>query len=84
MTARKTRRLKTAVTTEDAFGTPAAARGSMMNVAGATDDDVEGELLTDDETCCAHNESLLRDFIEEALNEVIQKSAGKYVLHARS
>lgn len=34
---------------EDAFGTPPAARGGMMNVAGASDDDVEPdeELLSD-------------------------------------
>jgi hypothetical protein len=50
MTARKTRRSRTGVTTEDAFGTPPAARGSMMNVAGKTDDELEPgeELLVDD------------------------------------
>jgi len=34
---------------EDAFGTPPAARGGMMKVAGASDDDVEPgeELLSD-------------------------------------
>lgn len=67
MTARNIRRLKTPVTTEDAFGTPAAARGSMINVAGATDDDVEGDLLTDDESTCPCSESALYEFIEEAV-----------------
>jgi hypothetical protein len=50
MTARITRKPRTVVTTEDAFGTPAAARSSMMNVAGKTDDELEPgeELLVDD------------------------------------
>jgi hypothetical protein len=48
MTARKTREART-VATEDAFGTPPAARGSMMAVAGAEDELPAGEeLLTDD------------------------------------
>lgn len=49
MPIRKTREAKT-LATEDAFGTPPAARGSMMNVAGASDDDLEPgeELLTDE------------------------------------
>jgi hypothetical protein len=33
---------------EDAFGTPAAARGSMLNIAGASEDDDDLPLLTDD------------------------------------
>ncbi len=50
MTARKTRRSQTGITTEDAFGTPPQARGNMMNVAGASDDDLDPgeELLVDD------------------------------------
>ena len=48
MTAQKTRKPRTAVTTEDAFGTPPAARSSMMAVAGKTDDDEDLPLLTDD------------------------------------
>ncbi len=50
MTARKTRRSRTGAITEDAFGTPPAARGNMMNVAGASDDDMDPgeELLVDD------------------------------------
>jgi hypothetical protein len=48
MTARKTRKPRTVVTTEDAFGTPPAARGSMMKVAGKTDADEDLPLLTDD------------------------------------
>lgn len=75
MTARKTRRLKTAVTTEDAFGTPAAARGNMMNVAGATDDDVEGDLITDDDSMCPCSESALYEFIHEALIDVDRGAA---------
>ena len=50
MTVERIRRLRTGVTTEDSFGTPPAARGSMMNIAGASDDDLEPgeELLTDE------------------------------------
>ena len=33
---------------EDAFGAPPASRGSMMNVAGASDDDRDGEELLSD------------------------------------
>lgn len=49
MTARKTRVLKTGITAEDAFGTPAAARSSMMNVAGASDDDQGLPIIADDD-----------------------------------
>jgi len=48
MTARKAPTNEAVVTSEDAFGTPAAARGGMMTVAGAEDDDEELPLLTDD------------------------------------
>ena len=58
MTARLTRRLKTAVTTEDAFGTPAAARGSMMVVAGEEDLD-DDDLLFDDEVIIDEDETTL-------------------------
>ena len=45
MTARKNEYL----TKEDAFSTPPAARGGMMKVAGASDDDVEaGDVLLSD------------------------------------
>ena len=50
MTDRKTRKLQTRVTTEDAFGTPPAARDGMMKVAGRTDDEIEpGEEILDEE-----------------------------------
>lgn len=49
MVVRNIRASRKAVTTEDAFGTPPAARGSMMNVAGKTDDDVDLPLITDDD-----------------------------------
>jgi hypothetical protein len=39
----------------------------MMNVAGATDDDVEGDLLADGESTCPCSESALYEFIEEAV-----------------
>ena len=63
MTARKIREAVTG-TNEDAFGTPPAARGSMMNVAGATDDDVDAPLITDHDEL---DESLLRAFIQEVI-----------------
>ncbi len=49
MTARITRAPVPGVTTEDAFGTPPAARGSMMNVAGKVDADEDRPLLVDDD-----------------------------------
>lgn len=63
MTSRKTRGPKTVTTTEDAFGTPAAARGGMMTVAGASDSDETTPLLTDDE-------NVLREWIAEILGEL--------------
>ena len=49
MAIRNIRRPRKAVTTEDAFGTPPAARGSMNVVAGEEDDLQPGEeLLVDD------------------------------------
>jgi len=74
MTTRKTREART-VATEDAFGTPPVARGSMMNVAGASDEDQDLPLITDDELA----EGLLRTYIQE----VIKKSGGKYVLYTK-
>lgn len=67
MTARKTRRLKLPATTEDAFGTPAAARSSMMNVAGATDDDHDEPLLVDNDptTLPGPFYEVLRSFVLE-------------------
>lgn len=74
MTARKTRRLKPPATMEDAFGTPPAVRGGMMNVAGASDEDNDEPLLVDNDLSALSEpfyESMLREYISCMINEIL-------------
>lgn len=47
MTTRRIQETEEEVTNQDAFGTPPAARGSMLNIAGKDDADEELPLLDD-------------------------------------
>ena len=92
MTAKKLAGPGLGITTEDAFGTPPQARGSMMNVAGKTDDDLRGEqLITDDagEPDEYNGNDTVGAPVYEGdkvmmtmgqLREIIRKSGNKYVL----
>lgn len=59
---------------EDAFGTPPAARGGMMNVAGASDEDNDEPLLIDNDLSALPEqfyESMLREYIGCMINEIL-------------
>jgi hypothetical protein len=72
-------------TTEDAFGTPAVARGSMMNVAGKTDAemDPDEELLVDEGDDTTMKGSVYpegKQLLRMLISEIIRKSGSGYVL----
>jgi hypothetical protein len=95
MTARKIER----PVEEDAFGTPPAARGNMMNVAGASDADVDpdDDLLTDVDGRDEYKgndpiggpvypEGVVRvrlGELRQLVSEIIKRSGDKYVLYSK-
>lgn len=63
---------------EDAFGTPPAARSGMMTVAGASDEDEDGQLITDDDQL-DEGLSLLRVYVQEVIGRSVRRGQEKSI-----